>query len=402
PVAWPGLVRMLQAGPGPAGEGSEAYWQIVKRQFPLEDNLVYMNAANVCPASRPVADRHLELLRDFYCNPSMQNREKYKALRERLRGKLASLFRVTPDEIAILRNTSEANNTIVRGIVLKAGDEVLITDHNHQSNREAWTVRAGHEGFTVRSLPVQAPAQSLETLCSGFEKAITPRTKVIAISHVTNTTGLRYPVREIAELARKRGIWMHVDGAQTFGALDVDLRAIACDSFTASAHKWAMGPLEAGLLYIRAERLQQLHPSSVTAGWVTDLKGARKFEVLGQQDDPRVVAFEAAVDFLNLVGMANIQTRVLALAASLNRGLARLPNVHLLTNDAPELSAGVVKFRLRNSPTRLVYENLWEKRRIAAALTPSGDAEGVRLSPHVYNSPAEVDLTIEAVKALAG
>ena len=119
---------------------------------------------------------------------------------------------------------------------------------------------------------------------------------------------------------------MHLDGAQTFGALDVNLKEIDPDSYSASAHKWLMGPLEAGLLYVRAERIPQLWPSIVTAGWADDLKGARKFEVFGQRDDPRVAALEAAVDFLKLIGMPAVEARVRALATHAKTQLKALPN----------------------------------------------------------------------------
>src|SRR5207237_4947629 len=174
---------------------------------------------------------------------------------------------------------------------------------------ESGRIRARRDGFVVKSLPVAGPARSTGELLSAFEKAVTPRTKVIAITHLTSTTGILYPAREIAALARKRGIWMHLDGAQTFGALDVNLQDIGPDSYSTSAHKWLMGPLEAGLLYVRAERIPQLWPSIVTAGWAEDLKGARKFEVFGQRDDPRVVALESGIDLINLIGSRSIATR---------------------------------------------------------------------------------------------
>jgi selenocysteine lyase/cysteine desulfurase len=374
---------------------------MVARQFPLEPDLVYLNAANVCPASRPVMDRYWELLRDFHANPSFQNRDKYGALHERARTKVAKLLGVTPDEIAITRNTSEGSNIVVQGIDLEPGDEILITEHNHPSNREAWTVRAKRDRLIVRSLPVPVPATSADALAAAFEKAIGPRTRVIAITHVTNTVGLRYPAAQIAELAKRRGIWMHLDGAQTFGALDVDLRAIGCDSYSASAHKWAMGPLEAGVLYIRSDRIARLWPSIVTAGWSEELKGARKFEVFGQRDDPRRVAFDAAVDFLNLVGMKDVEARVLALAGHLKRRLAEIPGVQLRTNLEPELSGGVVKCKLVKVDTRRAYDTLWTKHRIAIAMTASGDAEGLRFCPHIYNSIDQLDRAAAAVRGLA-
>src|ERR1051326_2342505 len=178
PASWNTFAAALKTAP------AESYWQMVKRQFPLEENLIYLNAANVCPASRLVLDRHVEYLRDFHANPSFQNRDKYVDMRESLRGKVARMLRVSADEIAVTRNTSEGSNIIVKGVDLKPGDEVLITEHNHPSNNDAWKIRARRDGFVVKSLPVPVPARSTGELLAAFEKAVTPRTKVIAITHL--------------------------------------------------------------------------------------------------------------------------------------------------------------------------------------------------------------------------
>jgi len=399
PASWISFANAL-AAPGVV-PNSENYWRMVKRQFPLESKLIYLNAANVCPSSRPVLDRHLEFLRGFHANPSFQNRDKYGPIHESLRSKLAEMLHASPDEIAVTRNTSEGSNLIVKGIDLKPGDEVLITDHNHPSNNDSWKIRARREGLVIKSAPVRIPAASKDDLIAGIEKLITPRTKVVAFTHVTSTTGILYPAKEITELARKRNIWVHLDGAQSFGALDVDLKTIGCDSYSGSAHKWLMGPLEAGVLYVRAERLPQLWPSIVTAGWADNLKGARKLEVFGQRDDPRIAAFEAGLDFINLIGMKNVEARVRALAAHAKKQLSQIPNVQLKTNLEPELSAGVIKFRPGKTSVKQVYDTLYEKHRLAIAMTASGDSEGLRFSPHVYNEMEELDRATAAVRELA-
>jgi selenocysteine lyase/cysteine desulfurase len=404
PASWTALAAGLQAaqaaGAATGGRSEEALWQLVRRQFPLEPGLLYLNAANVCPASRPVLDRYAALLRDFQADPSFQNREKYRPLREAVRAKLAGLLGVTADEIAITRNTSEGTNLVVRGIDLKPGDEVVITDHNHPSNNDAWNLRARREGPVVRSVPVRVPARSADDLVAGIERALTPRTRVIAITHVTSTTGIRYPVRPIAELARRHGIFLHVDGAQTFGAGAVNLADLGCDSYSASAHKWPMGPLEAGILFVRSERIAQLWPAIVSAGWSDGLRGARRFEAVGQQDDPRVAALEAAVDLLNLIGIDEVGARVQALAGRAKRALAALANVELKTNLEPELSGGVVKFRLKDVPTARAYDLLVKKHRLAIAMTGAGDSEGLRFSPHIYNTFEEIDRAVAAVREL--
>lgn len=375
---------------------------MVARQFPLEPGLIYMNAANVCPASRPVMDRHLELLRDFHANPSFQNRDKYAALEDRVREKFAALLHVTAREIALVRNTSEGSNIVVQGLDLKPGDEIVITAHNHPSNNDSWKVRAKRDGLAVKVASVPVPAKSTAQLVESIASEVTPRTRVIAITHVTNTAGLKYPAREIADLARSRGAWFHLDGAQSCGAMDVDLRAIGCDSYSTSMHKWPMGPLEAGLLYVREERQKELWPSIVTAGWSDRLEGARKFEVFGQRDDPRLASLDAVADFLTMIGPNRIEQRVQQITTALKRAFAESNALELRTNLEPDLSHGVVKVGLKHGRVKEAYDTLWSRHRLAIAMTPSGDASGLRFSPHVYNTMDQVARVVEAVREVAG
>ena len=226
PPSWLAYTQLLQA----ADPSTEAYWQLIKREFPLDESLLYLNAANVCPASRMVLDRYQQFLRDFHANPSFQNREKYVPLEDRLRGKIAKLLSVSGEEIALTRNTSEGSNLVVRGIDLKAGDEVIITSHNHPSNNDSWKVRAKRDDLNIVTVPVSVPAVSAAALVDSVRSAITSRTRVIAITHVTSTTGIRFPAREITALAQERGIWLHLDGAQSFGAIDVDRKSTRLNS----------------------------------------------------------------------------------------------------------------------------------------------------------------------------
>lgn len=396
PPAWFAYSQALKAA-----DSNDTYWHLIKREFPLDESLIYLNAANVCPASRMVLDRYQQFLRDFHANPSFQNREKYVPLEDRLRGKIADLLNVTADEIALTRNTSEGSNLVVRGIDLKPGDEVVITSHNHPSNNDSWKVRASRDGFKVVSVDVKVPAVSAAQLVDSIKGATTTRTKVISVTHVTSTTGIRFPAREIAAFARERGIWMHLDGAQSFGAIDINLRDIGCDSFSASAHKWSMGPLEAGLLFVRSERHRQLWPSIVTAGWSDKLVGARKFEVFGQRDDARLVSFESAIDFLAMMGMPKVEARLTKLTSRLKQQFAKVDGAVLRTNLEPSLSGGVVKVDLPKHDLKQVYDRLWNEHKIAIAMTPSGDSRGLRFSPHVYNTTAEIDRAVEAFRQVA-
>jgi len=369
-------------------------WRLAQRVFPLERGLIYLNAANVTPASQPVLDQQAKLLADFQANPSFQNREKFKPVYESVRAKLAALLHVSDGEIALTRNTSEATNTIVQGLDLKPGDEVLLTDHNHPSNLESWQVRAKRQGLVVKVARTPDTVKTASDLVAPIEQLITPRTRVISVTHLTSTTGLLFPVDQVVALGRRHNAWVHLDGAQTLGALAIDLRAYGVDSYSGSAHKWIMGPLELGMLYVKAERLAQVWPAIVTAGWSDTLQGARKLDVFGQRDDARIAAFDAALDFVNALSVPRIERRIRQVAQYLRRSLGR--DLHGTAD--PALCFSVVKMRpARKTPAQL-YDLLWQHHRIATSVTPEGRWAGVRFSPHIYNSFEQVDEVAAAVK----
>jgi selenocysteine lyase/cysteine desulfurase len=386
------------APPRHAGLPDEAYWRQVKAQF--AGDVLALNAANLCPAPRPVVDAVAAAMRDVEADVSFQNRAKYDAVRDALRADLAAYLGASEDEVAIVRNTSEANNIVVGGLTLAAGDEVLVFDQNHATNAVAWDVRAARYGFTVRRVAVEGVPASAAAVLDVFARAIGPRTRVLAFSDVSNTTGLRLPANELCALARARGIWTHIDGAQTFGALVRDLHDLGCDSYAASAHKWFMGPKEAGVLYVRADRIAQLWPGVVGIGWgnaaETTARGARRFETLGQRNDATIAGLAEALRFHELIGPAVVEARILELAAILKQGLAALPGARLVTPAAPELSAGVVIVRFDGADVRRIFERLYQEHRIAGAATG-----GLRLCPHVYSTVADIERTVDAVRMLA-
>jgi selenocysteine lyase/cysteine desulfurase len=379
----------------PAGED---YWQMVRRQFAFSENRVPMNAANLCPSPRVVAEQVTELTRDIDVDCSFHNRAKFHELLETSRKKVAQHLGVTADEIALVRNTSEGNNTVNNGLALKPGDEVVVWDQNHPTNNVAWDVRAARFGLRVRrvSTPL-APADGGQ-LVKVFTDVFGPRTRVLAITHVSNVSGLRLPVRELCEAAHGRGIFVHVDGAQTWGALNLNLRELGCDSYAASAHKWFVGPKEVGLLYVRKDRIAEIWPNVVAPGWGNkvepEVKGARKFESLGQRDDAALAAVATAVDFHLSIGPARIESRLYELAGALKAGLKEA-GVELVTPIDPALSAGVCVIRIPRGRGQEVYQKLYAEHGIAGAATG-----GLRLCPHIYNTREHIERAVRGVKAL--
>jgi len=376
----------------------EDYWEMVRRQFAFSDNQVPMNAANLCPSPRIVADQVAELTRDIDGDCSFHNRAKFAEMLETSRRKVAEQLGVTADEIALVRNTSEANNTINNGLALKSGDEVVVWDQNHPTNNVAWDVRAARFGLQVKRVATPTEPADTGRLIKVFASAFGPRTRVLALTHVSNVSGLRLPIREICQAAHQRGIFVHVDGAQSWGALNVNLRELDCDSYAASAHKWFVGPKEVGLLYVRKERIAEVWPNVVAPGWGNhvepEVKGARKFESLGQRDDAALAAIATAVEFHRAIGPARVEARMIELASLLKTGLAET-GLDLVTPLDSSQSAGVCVIRFPQANQEEVYNKLYKEHGIAGATTG-----GLRLCPHVYNTRAHVERAVRGVKAL--
>ena len=380
------------------GQDDEDFWKLVKKQFPLRDDLIIMNAANLCPSPRPVIDAVIRLTSDVDADASFQNRAQFGELRETARKGLAAFLAADADEIAITRNTSEGNNTVINGLSLGAGDEIVIWNQNHPTNNVAWDVRSERYGFTVNRVATPPHPANSEVLFDAFERAITTATRVLAFSHVSNISGVGLPVKELCAMARERGILTLIDGAQTFGAVPVNLHDIGCDFYTGSAHKWFVGPKETGVLYVRRERVDDLWPSDVGVGWETALRtGARKFETLGQRDDAAISAVGTAIEFHKAIGENRVGRRVRLLAGTLKHMLQeRIPGVTLHTPVDPTMSAGEVVFAIPGTNARELFGKLYEEHHIAGAAM-RGDFEGVRFCPHIYNTMEEIERAVAVI-----
>lgn len=383
--------------PDPRAPRDEAFWQEFRAQFAFREDRVPMNAANLCPSPRAVAEEVARLTHEIDVDCSFQNRDRFGGMLEASRSALARHFGVDTDEIALVRNTSEANNIVNAGLDLSPGDEVVLWDQNHPTNNVAWDVRAARYGIRVRRVSVPERPGSPDELADAFISAFTPRTRVVAFSHISNVSGIRLPVRAITDAAHARAIHVHVDGAQSAGAGVVNLRELGCDSYATSSHKWLMGPKEAGVLYVRRDRIPDIWPAVVAPGWGNDadpdVVGARKFESLGQRDDACLAAMATTAEMHARLGPEAVEARVTELATALKDG-ARELGLPLVTPREPALSGGVVIVRTTGAGAPL-FERLYREFGIAGA--PTG---GLRLSPHVYNTLDHVERAVAALEAM--
>ena len=364
--------------------------------FDFQDDKVPMNAANLCPMHPLVSRGISDLQRSLDLDMSDANRDRIEAIKGDARGAVAGLLGVDNDNIAFVRNTSEANNVVVQGLPLDAGDEVLLWDQNHPSNSVAWKVRAQRSGCTIRYLSVPAGIESIDEVVSIFENAIGPKTRVVSFTHISNISGFRLPAQEICSAIRnKADVHIHVDGAQTWGAADFDLARVGCDTFTGSAHKWFMGPREVGLLYANERSIERIWASVVSVPWgdnaETSATGARKFEAMGQRDDAAIAGLLPAAKIHENSSPAEIERQSMHISNRLREGLTDIgaPFVSPLN---PEFTSSVVILQAEYENAKIMTKNVLRDGGIITAATG-----GFRMSPHVYNTEDHIDRVVAAV-----
>ena len=392
--AWAQTARpALPAGGAAAGE---SFWTAVRAQFVMPPDLAVMNAANLCPASAPALHALTRETEDVDRNPSPQNRARLSGAKENTRKTLAEFLRVTPEEIVITRNTSESNNLVSNGVELKAGDEVVVFSDNHPSNNQAWQEKSKRFGFTVRVVEQKNPHPGAEYYLDAFTRALTPQTKVLAFTHFTNTVGDLFPAKEICAAARARGVLTMLDGAQTFGLFDVNLRDIDPDFYSGSAHKWPCGARECGVLFVHARVHDRIWPSSYSA-YPGAVGISRRLEAFGQRDEATMIAFAEALKFQATVGRAAIEARSKALAQQLLAGLRKIDGVKSFTSFEPDRTGAVVTFAPGSLDMRKLVAALYANEKIAVTTGGGAGRNGVRVSPHFYNTPQEIDRLLAAL-----
>jgi isopenicillin-N epimerase len=269
---------------------------------------------------------------------------------------------------------------------------------NHPTNGIAWEQRARRYGFTVKKISVPASPHSIQELIEPFAKAITAHTKLIAFSHISNTSGIALPAKAICELARKKGILTLIDGAQSFGSKELNLPDIGCDFYTGSTHKWLMGPVENGILFVKQEHIGKIWPMVIGAGWKEErLTVDEKICMLGQRNDASVAAIPDIIEFHQAIGQATIEQRILQLTAYLRQQIQeKIPQATFVSPANPELSHAIVVLSIPGKQGPELYQKLYQNYGIACA--PTG---GLRISPHIYNALQDMDRIAQALTSLS-
>jgi len=386
----------------PLGAPDETYWRKVRTQFNLVDRMIFMNNGTLGPAPRVVLDANARVEREVAEDPTNGYRDED---RNAVRAEVAKFVGATPDEIALPRSTSEGMNIFTHGLDWKAGDEVLMCSHEHGGGIGPYRTLAERVGVKINWIDVPSPPESIDQTVGLFERAVTPKTRVILVSHITYVTGLVMPVKELSELAHRKGLLISVDGAHPVGMMEVNLAQLGCDHYAAAGQKWLLAGTGTGICYLKKDVQDRIWPMM---GWVDREakkpgdRGARKYELNGQKHAPSVLGMAAALELQNTIGKAPIEVRVRDLSQRVKLGLKEIPGVKLWTSMDPKLSAALTLFSVREVPMENVQKAMMEQFGVYIRTMTTGKLNACRVSTHFYNMPDEVDRLLEGVRHIAG
>jgi selenocysteine lyase/cysteine desulfurase len=363
----------------------------------LASGLIHLNTASLGATPRVVLDRTLQAWRELESRPVQmayyQTEDTVLSAAERVRERAAGFLGCDPDELLITRCTTDAMNTVAQGMRWSAGDRVLTTDQEHHGGSTCWAYQTQRHGAVLDQVAIALGEHDSAAIVQRFAEAITPATRVISVSHVITSTGLRMPIAEISTLARERGILCVVDGAQAVGGIQVNVKALRCHAYATSGHKWLMGPKGTGLLYVSRDAGAAIQPIQWEDGHRYGAESA------GVGPLPLVIGFGAAIERMQGIGMAEVERHGLALRNRAYAGLTQIAKLRVVGPPPGPLATAMVACVLPDEiDSRALRDSLLNKHGIVVKMIEKHWFNGIRISPHVINTATDVDAVLQALR----
>jgi isopenicillin-N epimerase len=368
----------------------ESYWGEIRRAFTLDDTLINLNNGWSSPAPAVALE---QMIRDMRFSNELPVEHMARLLEPRIesvREGLAKEFGADSEEIAITRNASEANLTVIFGMPLKRGDEVIVTTQNYPRMLNGWRQRVARDGIVLKEIKLDTPPKSDEDVVRAFEGAITPNTRAIEVMHISFMTGYIAPVRKIVDMARKHDVQVLVDGAHAFAHFPFNRDQLDCDYYGVSLHKWLHAPIGSGLLYVRRDKIKSVWPMYAQgAGQEADI---RKYEEIGTHPVAIHNAVAVSLAFHRSIGAERKIARLRLLRDRwAKRLMAESDRVHLLTALGPTANGAIATFNIDGVDMGKLNGWLWANHKISTAGLNHAEFQGMRITPNVYTSLDEID-----------
>lgn len=386
--------------------GEDDFWKSIREQFTYPSDYIYFNTGGIGAAPKVVLDMVESTIRELEKSPRPGHDEtEWHKIKESCAPFLGE--GCEPSELALTNTATEGINIILNGLLLRSGDEVITTTHEHVALNVPLLNHKNLNGIVIRAFEpdLNDGANNVNLI----RNLITKKTRLIFHSHITSTTGQLMPVAEIGKLARERNVFYAVDGAQAAGTMPIDLKESGIDFYAACGHKWMLGPKRTGLLYVQKDKLPLLHPTTVGAysdvshdlvkGELTLHDTAEKFEY-GTQNESLFRGLETAAQFLLVIGLTRIREHNRGLAEQFHAGLKKIPNTEILSPSEEQFRSSMITFKLKNKGCQETANYLSGEKRMRVRVVPEAGLNAVRVSFHVYNQGFEVDRILEEIEKM--
>ncbi|MHA7099835.1 aminotransferase class V-fold PLP-dependent enzyme [Roseivirga pacifica] len=392
------MVNLNRLSPEAAAQDEEL-WARIRQAYTTSPTIINLNNGGVSPQPKVVQDAANRYY--TYANeaPSYYMWRVLDQGREPLRAKLADLAGTSPDELAINRNTTEAVNTVIFGLNLKKGDEVILTKYDYPNMMNAWRQRERRDGIVLKWLDLDIPTDDNDAVVEKFKAAITPKTKVFHITHIINWTGHIMPVKALCDVARANNIYSVVDGAHSFAHLDFKISDFGCDFFGTSLHKWLCAPFGTGMLYAKKDKIKDVWPLLASPEGQED--NIRKFENIGTRSFAIEQAIASAIDFHNAIGSARKEARLKYLKTYWVDKVKNIDKVNFYSSMNPEYTGALFNFGIEGKDAGPVHNDIFRTHKIHSSPVKYEQVNGPRITPHVYTSKYDLDRLCEAIELSA-
>lgn len=374
----------------------EDYWNEIRNAFTVDRNVINFNNGYVSPAPKPVQEamrRYLEFSDMGPWHTMINNLEKQI---EAVRVRLAGVAGCDPEEMAITRNASESLEIAQFGIDLKPGDEVLTTNQDYPRMLTTFRQRERRDGIVLKTISFPVPPPSMDDLYQRFERAVTPKTKLILCCHITNRTGQIFPVRKICDMAHARGIPVIVDGAHAFNHFPYKLSDLDCDYYGVSLHKWTCAPVGTGFLFVKKSRIAGTWALMASGKGQDD--NIRKFEEIGTHPAANHNGIGQALVFNEAIGIDRKAARLRYLRNRWAHRLRENPKCQPLHSEDPAQSCGIGFLSFKGADAGKMHDALFSKYNIITSRMQHEEYDGLRVTPHIYSTLRDVDFFSDAVE----
>ncbi|MGD0890302.1 MAG: aminotransferase class V-fold PLP-dependent enzyme [Terracidiphilus sp.] len=378
---------------------NEDFWSVIQRSYSVNPDIINLNNGGVSPAPivvQQAVERYNQLANE---GPSYYMWQILDQGREPLRQKLAHLAGVHPNEIAIDRNSTEALNTIIFGLPLKSGDEVIGTKQDYPHMIQAYRQRAERDGIVYKQISFDFPIEDDDVIVKAYEQAITPRTRLIHVTHMINWVGQTMPVAKIADMAHAHGIEVIADGAHSFGLIDFKIPDLHCDYFGTSLHKFLSAPIGTGMMWVQADKIDKIWP--LVCNGQLHSSDIRKFEDLGTRSFPIEQGIGEAINFHEGIGSARKQQRIHYLKNYWASRVETVAKVKLHTSLDPRYSCAICGVSISGMTPAQLSSALFDQYKIHTVGIVWENISCVRVTPHVYTTIGDLDKMVDAITTLA-